>query len=286
MIKNPYLKNILRFHLVVIIVIICVSIFIWVKGTYSLRNMVIFVLIILIPIDLIFAIYPISKRYYAYIDDKKAKKIDSSKYHLTRTDVFYIFLMFGFAFVLLTLVNGDTSLSFALLTLSLVFAGMVTGILILIYSAIRFAYRSFNKFCNYICENIQKENEKKRAIEIEKGRVLNKIGKFIENLEREQDKPSGEAEHSGTIWEGRPLECEDLSTEFDHILKESHQDKASKKDNSNSSYNSEIPKGETSAGICPVCGSPLVWRRAKRTGELYRGCTNYNGGCRYNDRSY
>lgn len=40
------------------------------------------------------------------------------------------------------------------------------------------------------------------------------------------------------------------------------------------------------AGICPICGSSLVWRKARRTDELYRGCTNYDGGCRYNDRSY
>lgn len=40
------------------------------------------------------------------------------------------------------------------------------------------------------------------------------------------------------------------------------------------------------AGICPLCGAPLVWRRAQLTGELYRGCTNFKGGCRWNDRSY
>lgn len=40
------------------------------------------------------------------------------------------------------------------------------------------------------------------------------------------------------------------------------------------------------AGICPLCGSPVVWRRAERTCELYRGCTNFKGGCRWNDRSY
>jgi len=40
------------------------------------------------------------------------------------------------------------------------------------------------------------------------------------------------------------------------------------------------------AGKCPQCGSALVWRRAPKTNELYRGCTNYKGGCRWNDRSY
>lgn len=40
------------------------------------------------------------------------------------------------------------------------------------------------------------------------------------------------------------------------------------------------------AGKCPQCGSRLVWRRALRTGELYRGCTNFKEGCRWNDRSY
>lgn len=40
------------------------------------------------------------------------------------------------------------------------------------------------------------------------------------------------------------------------------------------------------AGKCPMCGSPLVWRRAQKNNELYRGCTNFDGGCRWNDRSY
>jgi len=40
------------------------------------------------------------------------------------------------------------------------------------------------------------------------------------------------------------------------------------------------------ADICPVCGSKLVWRKARKTGEIYRGCTNFQGGCRWNDRSY
>lgn len=41
-----------------------------------------------------------------------------------------------------------------------------------------------------------------------------------------------------------------------------------------------------SPGICPRCEFPLVWRRAQRTGESYRGCTNFKGGCRYHERSY
>lgn len=40
------------------------------------------------------------------------------------------------------------------------------------------------------------------------------------------------------------------------------------------------------AGKCPLCGSRLVWRRAQKNNELYRGCTNFDGGCRWNDRSY
>jgi len=40
------------------------------------------------------------------------------------------------------------------------------------------------------------------------------------------------------------------------------------------------------AGECPLCHSSLVWREARETGELYRGCTNYEEGCRWNDRSY
>lgn len=39
------------------------------------------------------------------------------------------------------------------------------------------------------------------------------------------------------------------------------------------------------SGTCPRCGSPLKWRRARLTGELYRGCTNYPE-CKYHERSY
>jgi len=49
---------------------------------------------------------------------------------------------------------------------------------------------------------------------------------------------------------------------------------------------SHQPKRHEYAGVCPKCGARLVWRRAQRTGELYRGCTNYKGGCRYQERSY
>jgi tetratricopeptide (TPR) repeat protein len=47
-----------------------------------------------------------------------------------------------------------------------------------------------------------------------------------------------------------------------------------------------IPIRGTDAGTCPICGSILVWRRATKTDELYRGCTNFDGGCRYQERSY
>jgi len=40
------------------------------------------------------------------------------------------------------------------------------------------------------------------------------------------------------------------------------------------------------AGTCPDCGHPLVWRKATKTGELYRGCPNFDGGCRHQERSY
>jgi hypothetical protein len=40
------------------------------------------------------------------------------------------------------------------------------------------------------------------------------------------------------------------------------------------------------AGTCPLCGSNMVWRQATKTGELYKGCTNFEGGCRYQERSY
>jgi DNA-3-methyladenine glycosylase I len=42
----------------------------------------------------------------------------------------------------------------------------------------------------------------------------------------------------------------------------------------------------TDAGTCPKCGGKLVWRKARKTGELYRGCTNFQKGCRWQDRSY
>ena len=47
----------------------------------------------------------------------------------------------------------------------------------------------------------------------------------------------------------------------------------------------EGKRGEI-AGKCPDCGHPLVWRKATKTGEIYRGCTNFDGGCRYQERSY
>jgi serine/threonine protein kinase len=40
------------------------------------------------------------------------------------------------------------------------------------------------------------------------------------------------------------------------------------------------------AGTCPLCGSNMVWRQATKTGEMYKGCTNFEGGCRYQERSY
>lgn len=46
------------------------------------------------------------------------------------------------------------------------------------------------------------------------------------------------------------------------------------------------PRRGMYAGKCPMCGSPLVWRKARQTAELYRGCTNFKGGCRWQDRSY
>lgn len=49
---------------------------------------------------------------------------------------------------------------------------------------------------------------------------------------------------------------------------------------------SDESKHGTVEGTCPECGHPLVWRKATKTGEIYRGCTNYDGGCRYQERSY
>lgn len=46
------------------------------------------------------------------------------------------------------------------------------------------------------------------------------------------------------------------------------------------------PKRGKYAGKCPMCGSKLVWRKSDKTGEIYRGCTNFSGGCRWNDRSH
>ncbi|MDQ1279150.1 MAG: hypothetical protein QG670_410 [Thermoproteota archaeon] len=45
------------------------------------------------------------------------------------------------------------------------------------------------------------------------------------------------------------------------------------------------PLEKAYAGKCPKCGSHLVWRKARITNELYRGCTNYPK-CKYNERSY
>lgn len=45
-------------------------------------------------------------------------------------------------------------------------------------------------------------------------------------------------------------------------------------------------KRGTDAGTCPKCGGKLVWRKARKTGELYRGCTNFQNWCRWQDRSY
>ncbi|MDT8782527.1 MAG: DNA-3-methyladenine glycosylase I [Candidatus Bathyarchaeota archaeon] len=45
-------------------------------------------------------------------------------------------------------------------------------------------------------------------------------------------------------------------------------------------------KRGTDAGTCPKCGGRLVWRKARKTGELYRGCTNFQKWCRWQDRSY
>ena len=39
------------------------------------------------------------------------------------------------------------------------------------------------------------------------------------------------------------------------------------------------------AGECPLCHNLMVWRQSKK-GELYKGCTNFDGGCRYNTRSH
>lgn len=45
------------------------------------------------------------------------------------------------------------------------------------------------------------------------------------------------------------------------------------------------PSNKKSEGTCPWCGSALTWHTAKKTGERYRGCTNYPA-CKYNERSY
>lgn len=37
---------------------------------------------------------------------------------------------------------------------------------------------------------------------------------------------------------------------------------------------------KNSVGLCPVCGHPLVIRKSKKTGELYKGCTNFPN-CKY-----
>lgn len=52
------------------------------------------------------------------------------------------------------------------------------------------------------------------------------------------------------------------------------------------SFKSKSHERGENAGECPACGSRLVWRRSQKNNELYRGCTNFDGGCRWNDRSY
>ena len=52
------------------------------------------------------------------------------------------------------------------------------------------------------------------------------------------------------------------------------------------SVENQQPARGAYAGVCPQCGSPLVWQKAELTGELYRGCINFDGDCRYKERSY
>ena len=58
------------------------------------------------------------------------------------------------------------------------------------------------------------------------------------------------------------------------------------RDNHNIESNPGEPIRGNYAGECPLCHSSLLWRKAQMTGELYRGCTNFENGCRWKDRSY
>lgn len=209
--------------------------------------------------------------------------MDSSKYHITSTDIFHIFLIFGVLFVLIALTGQNPFEVFAGLFL---FTVILIGAPLLGFYICRYSYRSFNKFCNSINKRKKLKTDKKVALKTERDRIINKINSFVQPEEQiEENNPKKEYINQ-PIWEEHPREYEDLDPENYHMLRESHKDKASKNTSSNSFLDTGIREQGAYAGMCPVCGSQLFWRRAKKTGELYRGCTNYNGGCHYNERSY
>ncbi|MBN1181514.1 MAG: tetratricopeptide repeat protein, partial [Bacteroidales bacterium] len=143
-------------------------------------------------------------------------------------------------------------------------------------------------FWKYIIKRKQKKNEQKQALKTERDRIIKKINSFLQPGEQIEDNNPKKEDINQPIWEKHAWEYEDLDPEVSRQIKD-----ISQPDSFELDFNQKIPEKSTNSpegskytGICPVCGSPLVWRRAKKTGELYRGCTNYNGGCRYNDRSH
>jgi ssDNA-binding Zn-finger/Zn-ribbon topoisomerase 1 len=42
-------------------------------------------------------------------------------------------------------------------------------------------------------------------------------------------------------------------------------------------------QGDTDVWSCPICGSPTVGRKSRKTGRLYFGCQNF-ATCKFNGR--
>jgi len=115
---------------------------------------------------------------------------------------------------------------------------------------------------------------------------LSKYGKRFDDLHRWMDEPWEVAGKYHRMYRHEPFttpqEVRKLFGEYadhaciDHILLDRRE--------SPGRFESKDLRGEP-AGICPRCGATMVWRRAKLTSEMYKGCTNYPA-CKYHERSY